>query len=144
MFDFFVSMPSLGYRESKTALRNAFAEWCRHPVLWTVSGALLALSAAWIVVGFNYLIVHPYAVDLEMRWMEQRYVYNGQNPYDVVELVSALRDHRPLPECTRDNRVDPRIGAPYHRAGGYPPWAFPTVALFVLPTEFLYTRIYFG
>ena len=40
----------------------------------------------------------------------------------------------PLPECTRDNRVDPEIGKPYHRAGGYPPWTFLTVAPIVLPT----------
>jgi hypothetical protein len=144
MFRFFASQFSLGRPDQRNALWHAVGGWRRHPILWTGSVPLLFLSAAWIVMGYNYLLVHPYAVDLEMRWVEQRYVYNGQNPYDVVELVSALRDHRPLPECTRDNRVDPGIGPPYHRSGGYPPWAFPTTALFVLPTQFRFTRIYFG
>jgi hypothetical protein len=79
-----------------------------------------------------------------MRWLEQRYVYNGQNPYDVVELVHAQQFNLPLPECTRDNRVDPEIGKPYHRAGGYPPWTFLTVAPFVLPTPWQFTVTYFA
>ncbi len=79
-----------------------------------------------------------------MRWVEQRYVYHGQNPYDVVQLVHAQKFGLPVPECRRDNRVDPEIGEPYHRAGGYPPWAFPTVAPVVLPTPWRFAVLYFG
>jgi len=79
-----------------------------------------------------------------MRWLEQRYVYNRQNPYDVVQLVRAQRFNLTLPECTRDNRVDPEIGKPYQRAGGYPPWTFPTVAPIVLPTQWHFTATYFA
>jgi hypothetical protein len=79
-----------------------------------------------------------------MRWLEQRYVYNGQNPYDVVQLVRARRFNLPLPECTRDNRVDPAIGTPYQRAGGYPPWTFLSVAPIVLPTRWGIAAAYFA
>jgi hypothetical protein len=144
MANFPLGTLSSEHRGSRTVLRNAAAEWRQHPVLWTLSVALFLISGAWVVFGYDYLIFHPFAVDLQMRWVEQRYVYNGQNPYDVVALVSAQREHRPLPECTRDNQIDPRIGKLYHRAGGYPPWAFPTAALFVLPTRFVITRVYFG
>ena len=109
-----------------------------------MSVVLLLVSAAWVVLGLYSLLVMNFALDIRMRWVEQRYVYNGQNPYDIVELVTALREHRPPPECPRDNRIDPHIGPPYHRQGGYPPWAFPTAALFILPTGFLVTRIYYS
>jgi Glycosyltransferase family 87 len=128
-----------------TARHHALAEWRRHPVLWCGSAVLLLLTALYVGRGLRYLVSHePPAVDLQMRWLEQRYIYNGQNPYDVVARVRAEQFNLSLPESTRNDRVDPRIGKPYQRAGGYPPWAFPTAALFVLPAQWDVTTTYFG
>ena len=119
--------------------------WRKHRILWVAGAALLLLGAAYVGSGLRHLVFQKFpAVDLHMRWLEQRYVYNGQNPYDVVELVHAQKFNLPLPECTRDNRVDPAIGTPYHRAGGYPPWTFLTVAPIVLPTQWHFTATYFA
>jgi hypothetical protein len=138
-------MPALERRDSSTALEDPVAGRRRHRILWVVTAALLLLSAAWIVQGFRFLLFqNPGAVDLKFRWLEQRYIWNGQNPYDVVLLEAAHRYHRPSPECTRNNRVDPAIGPLYHRQGGYPPWAYFTAMALVLPTEFQTTRIYFA
>jgi phosphate starvation-inducible membrane PsiE len=128
-----------------TARQSAVAEWRRHRVLWVTSAVLLLLSAIYVGRGLRQLVFqNELAVDLQMRWLEQRYVYNGQNPYDVVELVHAQKFNLPLPECTRDNRVDPEIGKLYHRAGGYPPWTFLTVAPIVLPTQWHFATTYFA
>jgi hypothetical protein len=79
-----------------------------------------------------------------MRWLEQRYFYNGQNPYDVALYAFSLRKHEPPPECARNNRFDPKIGPLYYRQGGYPPWYFLTATMLILPTDFNTTRIYFA
>jgi hypothetical protein len=49
-----------------------------------------------------------------------------------------------VPESPRDNRVDPKIGEPYHRSGGYPPWTFLTAAPLVLPAPWLFAAAYFA
>jgi len=109
----------------------------RQHILWAVAAVLLLVGAAYLGRGFTFLLLQRYSLtDFKHRWGEQRYVYNGQNPYDVVELIAAQHAKQPPPECSRDNRVDPRIGPLYFRQGGYPPWAFVTGALFVLPAAF--------
>ncbi len=119
----------------------------RRQFLTRMTGALLLLSLCYLGRGFYNLVCYERtngAIDLHKRWVEQRYVYNGQNPYYVVELVAAERAKQPLPKCIRDNSIDPRIGPPYFRQGGYPPWAFITAALFVLPIRFEFAIIYFA
>jgi len=131
--------------ELETAWQYAIVEWRRHRLLWVASAILLLVSAAYIGRGLRVLVFQDVpATDLHMRWQEQRYVYNRQNPYDVVQLVRAQQYHLPLPECSRDNRVDPKIGKPYQRAGGYPPWTFLTVTPIVLPTPWNFTATYFA
>jgi hypothetical protein len=108
---------------------------------------LFLVAALYLGRGFYSLVfksqTNP-AIDLHKRWIEQRYVYGGQNPYDVVELVAAERAHLPPPECSRDNRVNPEIGPPFFRQGGYPPWAFVTAVLLVLPISFEAASTYFA
>ncbi len=136
-----------GYLGGKigSACLYAMIEWRANRVLWLASAALLLLSAIYIGRGLYLLVAEdPPAVDLHMRWVEQRYVYNRQNPYDVVERVFAERFNLPLPECRRDNRVAPEIGTPYHRAGGYPPWTFLTVAPIVIPASWHVAATYFA
>jgi len=129
----------------RKVLQNAVEGWRGHRILWVVSAALLLLTAAYVSRGLRTLVsMDRPATDLHMRYLEQRYVFNGQNPYDVVQRVRAEQFNLPLPECTRDDHIDPEIGKPYHRAGGYPPWSFVTAGPIVLPTPWRITAIYFA
>jgi uncharacterized membrane protein YczE len=129
----------------QTTGQHAITGWRRHLLLYVASAALLLLGATYVGYGLRHLVsTQKPATDLHMRWLEQRYVYNGQNPYDVIKVVRSRLFDLPPPECPRDNRVDPRIGKPYQRAGGYPPWAFPSVAPIVLPTRWPVTTAYFA
>lgn len=79
-------------------------------------GLLLFLSFGYVGWG-SYQLIHGEdrnvaAIDLRSRWIENRYILHGQNPYDV--FWSA---HRPT---TEDVTLDPTIGAP--QLVGYPPW----------------------
>jgi hypothetical protein len=56
---------------------------------------------------------------------------------------AAAKYSRPLPESSRDRRIDPDIGPLYFWEGTYPGWSYFTAAAFVLPTNWQFTRIYF-
>lgn len=93
-------------------------------------------------------------VDLRQRWVEERYIFNRQNPYDIAETTIALglnsTDHRenvqrlldnPPPPTHRNTAIDPDIGPA--QVGGYPPWSFLTAAGIILPVNWTVTRFYF-
>jgi hypothetical protein len=126
---------------------------------------LLLLSTTYLVRGFKHLVLDDADLDLFSRWREQRYLYHGQNPNDLGEAAAAEFFHqpdekirsqkvfrtliakysgRPMPECSRDRRIDPEIGPLYFWEGTYPGWSYFTAALFVLPTNWQFTRSYFA
>jgi hypothetical protein len=103
-------------------------------LLVLLSGVLFALAILWTARGTAALVAknnldHQLnqvqwmnAVDLRGRWVDQQYIYNGQNPYDVLLRTAALESGKPPPVTTRNATVIERIGS--SRGGGYPPWAF--------------------
>jgi hypothetical protein len=134
------------WRWSEEVLLGPNGMWRRQGLLWLLTGVLLIQAGLQLKRGFRTLLVEqdPPPIDLHFRWLEQRYFYNRQNPYDVAAYAASLRKHEPLPNIARDYRFDPVIGELYYRQGGYPPWYFPTAVLFVLPTSFQTTRFYFA
>ncbi len=84
-------------------------------------GAALALGAVlYHAKGLTLLATPEGGVDVHLRWQEQRYVMQGQNPYDVT--YAALGVGRPPSDPERNAVAIPEIGIP--DSGGYPPWAF--------------------
>ena len=63
------------------------------------------------------------AVDLHLRWVEERYFLHGQNPYDVWRQhhPRATTLLGPAPATGRNDTVDPQFGGtdPTH-----PPWGY--------------------
>jgi hypothetical protein len=95
--------------------------------------ALLALlSLGYLGKGFGYALFAPGASDLGRRWVEQRYVFRGQNPYDVA-LGAEPGDSRPPAgaRAGRDATVDPAVGVPADV--DYPPWSYFSGYLFFWP-----------
>lgn len=69
-----------------------------------------------------------HAFDVRMRWLEQKYIRKGINPYDI--------------EFHPEN-ADPSIGRiPGNEASGYPPWAYVTQAVLVPPLSYSGVRWY--
>jgi hypothetical protein len=133
-------------RKLGAARQAVVAEFRHDPWLWLACAVLLLVGANWMRLGFKCLIVlnAPGPSDLHFRWTEQRYLYNGQNPNDIILRAAALFYKRPLPECARNDRIDPKIGPLHYGQGGYPPWAYLTMAAFVLPTSYQSARNYFA
>jgi hypothetical protein len=77
------------------------------------------------------------AVDLARRWRDTQYVFQGQNPYDIL----AVSQGKPAPEG-RNARIDPSIGRIID--GAYPPWSFATSFLLVPPLPYGQARLYFA
>jgi hypothetical protein len=139
-------MLNLPGRKHVMALENAVAEWRQNRVLWIICVVLLIPGANWMRLGFKGVVAGypPGHGDFHARWMEQRYVENRQNPYDIVLREAAIYHQRPIPECSRDDRTDPSIGPLQHWQCGYPPWAYFSAAAFVLPIRYEYARNYFA
>jgi hypothetical protein len=97
-------------------------------------------------LGFRGLVVTntPGPGDLYFRWTEQRYVYNGQNPNDVILRAAAIHYGQPLPECPRNDRVDPKLGPLHYGQGGYPPWSYFTSAFCIWPTSYQSARNFYA
>jgi Glycosyltransferase family 87 len=93
-------------------------------MLWSMA-AILGLGAMlYQMRGYSLFFAPSGAVDLKQRWIEQQYVFRGQNPYDVTYHVFGVGQK---PWGQRDAAVDEQIGVP--DSGGYPPWAFVSGAL---------------
>jgi hypothetical protein len=109
---------------------------------------LILVSLVLIPVGANYLregvanlalCGNPF--DLHRRWVDQQYIFRGQNPFDVLFLAQARGRGTPAPTISRNAAADPAIGPPI--SGGYPPWSFFSGAVFVgLPWKA--ERIYYA
>jgi len=129
------------------------------------SVVLLLASTVWLARGSKHLITGSSNPDLYSRWRELRYLYNGQNPNDLGEAAAAEYFSRalpepqgtrflraataryfgqPLPECSRNCRIDPGIGPLYFWEGTYPGWSYFTAAAFVPPTNWQVTCICFA
>ncbi len=111
--------------------------------LWrffVLAGLLVATVIYW-GKGFFGLTYHKVPVDLRERWVEQQYLYKGQNPNDVFLYRYAQTRGLPLPQTERDRRVDPAIGPPIDAA--YPPWALFSNVAFQWP-GWPAVRIYFA
>jgi hypothetical protein len=95
---------------------------------------LCILSIVYHIKSFKLLLFVPgYGDDLHKRWLDQRYVLNGQNPYDVYFRYHASEaEKKPVPKRFRNSDADPILGPP--PSGGYPQWSFFTgYFLFALP-----------
>ena len=81
---------------------------------------------------------HEFAgVDLHRRWLEHRYFWQRQNPYDVLGTSLGLES-----EGSRDASINPEIGPLVD--GAYPPWSFTTGVVLVPPISWQAVRIYFS
>lgn len=90
---------------------------------------LLGLSIGYLGWGFRQLLVGESpvaAIDLEARWLENRYVLQGQNPYDVY--TTSIGEPR---ATGRDASIDPDLGPVW--LVGYPPWSYVPASLLVPP-----------
>ncbi len=104
---------------------------------------LCALASSYWAKGFWYLIDGPAgqgAIDLRVRWVDQRYVLHRQNPFDVYfthhgAAVPAVVWHG------RDASVIPQLGAP--AAVGYPAWSYFSGYVLFWPS-WQTTRVYYA
>lgn len=95
---------------------------------WLAVAAVLLLgSAAYWAKGVTLLFAESGGVDLRQRWLEQQYVFRGQNPFDVT--YAAFGTGKP-PRHPRPSDADPDLGP---TDGGYPGWAYTTGALWLWP-----------
>lgn len=101
------------------------------------------LSALWLGRGFSKLGFLERPGDLFLRWREQIYVCNGQDPYVLSEYMYANM-HGQTPDIPVGKQViiDPVLGATA-TGSGYPPWAFFWANLFIPPVAWQISRIWF-
>lgn len=105
---------------------------------------LSALAIAYWAKGFVYLTVGRHgegAIDMRLRWIEQQYVLNRQNPGDVFFASYGLGLTDRSLARGRSGAIIKSLGPPGPQ--GYPPWAFFSgYLLFWLPWSA--NRIYFA
>jgi hypothetical protein len=82
--------------------------------------------------GMMYLAVRSATPnDLRLRWVDERYVFAGRNPYDTFFVTNPnIRSPGPMWN-PRPTSPLPGIGPPLN--AGYPPWAFFAGAIFYWP-----------
>ena len=107
----------------------------RTATIWStcVSIALTLLAVAYLTRGFTVTIGSgTRSGDLERRWIEQQYIFAGQNPYDVAfeqrRRAGGLTGGVPPP---RESGVMAEVGVPWDV--DYPPWAYFTACAFFWP-----------
>jgi hypothetical protein len=104
---------------------------------------LCAVAIPYWTKGFRYLIDGPGgqgAIDLRLRWVEQRYVLNRQNPYDVD--FAGEQSVKPAAVWNgRNASVLSEVGPP--ASVDYPPWSYFSGYLFFWPS-WRSTRIYYA
>lgn len=115
-----------------------------------VLGGALACVLGLLALGYTAKGMHGLifgtarsdAVDLHLRWVEQRYFLRGQNPYDVWRRHDARAAALlgPAPIIERANSLDPRLGGtdPTH-----PPWGYLSGLLLLWP-DWPAIRVYFA
>jgi hypothetical protein len=107
----------------------------RNRAFWVLAALLTLLAAFYQVRGLRGLTIgqdRGDALDLRLRWTEERYFLDGKNPYDVwLNNAPRVREAglQPAPG-PRDASVDPELGLadPAH-----PPWAYISGVLFFWP-----------
>lgn len=111
--------------------------------------ALIVLCIALTVATFTYwgrglsflTLAAADPTDLHQRWVDQRYILAGRNPYDVFFVTpKAAFARRPMWNY-RDAQPLPHVPAP--TTGGYPPWAF-FLGIFLYFPPWPAVRIYFA
>lgn len=101
------------------------------------------LAVVNLAIGFrNMLLIESWKGDLWVRWVNQRYVARGKNPYDVSFAAKAKQAGLPEPQVPRDASVDPDIGPPVDVC--YPPWSFFTAKFLVPALSWRFARIYYA
>jgi Glycosyltransferase family 87 len=105
----------------------------RFEALLAVLCVLLAgTSLMYWYKGLSYLVIHPEPPnDLRLRWVDERYVFAGENPYDVFFANRESDATRRPMWSQRPTSPLPGIGVPDN--AGYPPWAFFAGAIFYWP-----------
>ena len=90
----------------------------KRPFLTVIIGLLLLAAIAYYAKGL-YILVVKTPVDLHQRWVEQQYVFNRQDPYDVyfANVEPFASAHKP---SGRNEHIDSRLGLGF--SPGYPPW----------------------
>lgn len=114
-------------------------------VTWALAGGLGLLAFGYTTRGMYYLVLGRNAsdaVDLHLRWVEQRYFVRGQDPYDVWlrhdrRAASLPRTAEPT---DRDDTLDPSLGCPDPT---HPPWGYVSGALLLWP-DWPACRIYYA
>jgi Glycosyltransferase family 87 len=92
----------------------------KSPVLIGIISLLLLSTCAYCAKGF-YILLFTTPIDLHSRWVEERYIFHHQDPYDV--FFSHIDPSAPMhPPSGRNEDIDPSVGIP--SASGYPPWNF--------------------
>jgi hypothetical protein len=93
---------------------------------------IATLAVGYVSLGFITLLFDTdfsYPVDLRLRWIEQRMIYQGLNPQEFTYPAHLLPD---LVEAQRNVR------------GSYPPWSYATGMALVPPLEWSMARAYFA
>jgi hypothetical protein len=112
--------------------------------LWLLVGILGALASAYLVKGFCGLVAgeeRSDAVDLRLRWTEQRYFLRGQNPYDVWARHHPRGTAHGVPAPVgRDASVEPSLG---NTEPAHPPWGYAS-GLLLFWTEWPAARSYYA
>ena len=106
--------------------------------------AILSLAALLILGNgfYNLVFVPDWKGDLHKRWLEQRCVSQGKNPYTVYE--ASTQSLKPAIEPGSANLATRDADLEQIHPGGYPPWSFLTGFLFAPPISFSLVRIWFA
>jgi hypothetical protein len=88
----------------------------RHLMAWDPGAQLIPLEKKWSPTP-------PVGNDLMSRWMDEQYIFRGQNPYDIY--FAGLDPDGPeayARSVHRNCTLDQELGQPW--TVGYPPWSF--------------------
>ncbi|MFT5393804.1 MAG: hypothetical protein ACI8PT_004008 [Gammaproteobacteria bacterium] len=98
--------------------------------------ALCLLAAAYLAKGFHNLTVGDHvgdAVDLKLRWIEQRYFARGINPYDVWIANAGEKLDASVVDKWKTDRPSETVGDIGFQDPAHPPWSFVTSWVFFWP-----------
>ncbi|MBV8780023.1 MAG: hypothetical protein JO353_01385, partial [Phycisphaerae bacterium] len=91
---------------------------------------------------FDLLFNSGDAIDVLQRCQEQRYVFNGQNPYDVLQASNFFTGYGAPLWSNRDTQVLPNVGVPV--GASYPPWSYLIGNILYWPPTQAWARGYFA
>jgi hypothetical protein len=117
-------------------------KFCRKTLFMSAATAfLIVMGTAYLVNGLQHITAREFAGDLLNQWHTQRYVSNGINPYDVgilflkLELTPSEEERIKHLNAIHLQEIMPVV---------YPPWAYVTNMLLLVPDNFRVTQFIFA